>query len=140
MKNFKADHDKLYSTYAWRIKIRPEDDYRRQKDGHLIISGFSKLRGTIEEPEKGRLLIQCFHRLRDGGYIRKADGIIIYKGDPFVNPMFDYSEAIISISRKNGKFELKSDTRLLTTSQISYFENIVFQENKMLIETLKIVK
>jgi hypothetical protein len=139
MNKFKPDHDKEFSTYAWRIKMNPAEDYRRFKTGSLIINGFSKLKEMNEEPEKGRLLMQCVHRLRDCGYIRKAEGIIIYKGCPYVNKMFLWEESIISINKENGIFVLKYRSELLTPNQISYVSNIVFQETKTQIQTLKII-
>jgi hypothetical protein len=139
MKNYRPEHDKEFSTYGWRILIRPEEDYRRLKEGRLIIDGFSKVKGTIEEPEKGRLLNQCIQRLANYGYIKKCEGIIIYKGCPFVNKMFLWQESIISLVKKNGIFVLKYQSKLLTYNQISYVENVIFQEVKTQIQTLKIV-
>jgi hypothetical protein len=139
MKNYRPEHDKEFSTYGWRILMRPEEDYRRLKEGRLIIDGFSKVKGTIEEPEKGRLLNQCIQRLANYGYIKKADGIIIYKGCPFVNKMFLWEESIITFVKKNGIFVLKYRSELLTYNQISYVENVIFQEVKTQIQTLKLV-
>lgn len=139
MKNYRPEHDKEFSTYGWRILMRPEEDYRRLKEGRLIIDGFSKVKGTIEEPEKGRLLNQCIQRLANYGYIKKADGIIIYKGCPFVNKMFLWEESIITFVKKNGIFVLKYRSELLTYNQISYVENLIFQEVKTQIQTLKLV-
>ena len=137
MKNFRPEHDKQFSTYGWRILINPSEDYRKVKEGNLVFTGYSKLRGTIEEPEKGRLLMSCVHRLRDNGYIKKADGIIIYKGTPFVNESLPWSQALISVIKKNGNFELSYQSQLLTTNQISYVTNIIFEETRKLIVVKK---
>jgi hypothetical protein len=139
MTKFRPEFDKLYSTYGWRILIKPDEDYRRLKEGRLIIEGFSKYKEDSEEPGKERLLIKCFHVLRDNGYIKKADGIIIYKGSPFVDSKFKWEESILSVNKQNGIFVLKYRQQLLTSNVISYFENLIFQEVKTQIQTLKIV-
>lgn len=100
----KQNHDKYRSTFAWRILVKPEEDTRKFKKGDHIISGYSKYLNADEPDDKEQLLLDCCSMLFEQNWIRKSNGILLYKSDNGI--MLDPLTENLRIAYFDTRFEL----------------------------------
>lgn len=127
----KLEHDKLFSSFGWRILVNKEFDKRMIKNGDLVFDGFSKFRGQNEYINKNQLLLNCVSSLNDKGWFQKSDGIIFYQGCPFVSPDLKKHKPIFWFIRKNGKFCLVINNWQPSEMQKSYLERVLLENKKL---------
>jgi len=87
----KLKHDVFGSSYGWRINVKAEFDYRKEKVGKFIVPGWSKWMQVPEEKNKKQLLLLSCAMLFEKRWIYKSDGIVVYSRlpDTLLYPLTD---------------------------------------------------
>lgn len=137
---FELKYDKVAATYAWRFRLLPEFDIRKNKVGFNNYEGFSKFEGQPEIQNKKHLLINCMSSLFSNGWIQKSSGIDVYIRGDYWRKECKGNERILCIRMKNGIYRLCNYKEPCTGYEMHMIDAMVKDANYGKVEILKVVK